>query len=170
MMPEMLQTVPFRTMYDSVNLRGIPRTGADMVAYYWNGTYAQSAADVEAQFPHSQHVPIDVLGNAAAHVRVADVESEDIAPEHTEQWITDFNENNWLYEHGARPVIYCNQSTIPAVRKGTGRWLLGLDYFLWIAAPGGMVSGYGIVACQNIWSRTYDSSVVFATEWMPGTP
>jgi hypothetical protein len=156
-----------RIMFDSVNIKGVPRIGGNMVAYYTNGFGEVNASVVDADFPHWAHVPIDVTGANARIARVADVETQDISPDHTEQWITDFNRDNPAYHDGGRPVIYCNKSTIPAVRVGTGKWILGRDYYLWVAAPRSMYTGLGVVACQNVWSRTFNSSVVFSSEWMP---
>lgn len=157
-----------RIMFDSVNLYGIPKIGGQLVAFYLDGIYAvASIAEVEAMFPKWQHVPIDVMGNRPDYARVFDVESGDIKPEDTERIITDYKRESPWYKTGGRPIIYCNRSTIPDVRLGTGKYLLGHDYFLWVAAPNSLYSGFGVVACQNVWSRTFNSSVVFSDQWMP---
>jgi hypothetical protein len=156
-----------RVMFDSVNIKGIPHLGGNMVAYYTNGIGEASAAEIESAFPGWSHVPIDVKGDNAHIARVADVETLDITPARTEEWIRQFNDDNPAFHTGGRPVIYCNRSTIPAVRLGTGRWLLGKDYYLWVAAPKSMYTGFGVVACQNVWSRTFNSSVVFSDQWVP---
>jgi hypothetical protein len=156
-----------RIMYDSVNIKGIPHIGGTMAAYYTNGIGETSAGEVNEEFPDWAHVPIDVTGDNPHIARVADVETLDISPARTEQWIADFNWNNPAFRSGGRPVIYCNRTTIPAVREGTGKYRLGHDYYLWVAAPHSMYTGFGVVACQNIWSRTYNSSVVFSGQWMP---
>lgn len=157
-----------RIMFDSVNLHGIPRIGGELVAYYLDGLYAvASIAEVESLFPKWQHVPIDVKGNRPDYARVFDVETGDIRSEDTERIITDYNRESPYYKTGGRPIIYCDKSTIPAVRTGTGKYRLGHDYYLWVAAPKSLYTGFGVVACQNIWTRTYNSSAVFSDQWMP---
>jgi hypothetical protein len=118
-------------------------------------------------FPKWQHVPIDVKGDRPDYARVFDVETFDIPPWKTETIITAYRAHNPVSRAGHRPVIYCNRSTIPAVREGTGKYILGTDYLLWVAAPGSIYTGHGVIACQNVWSRTYDSSVVLSDTWMP---
>lgn len=167
-----------RTMYDSVNLHDIPRTGGQMVAYYLNGLYAvASIAEVNDLFPTWKHVPIDVKGDRADFARVFDVETGDIEPGQLEQICKDYQRESPYYKYGGRPVVYCNRSTIPAVRTGTGQNVLGRDYFLWVGTGDGTVytgseltgpyAKNGVVACQDKWGRTYNSSVVIADLWMP---
>lgn len=168
-----------RKMYDSIDLKQVPKDG-DMVAYYLNGKYAvPTITYVEKLFDPMRYslVPIDVIGNRADYARVADVETGDIRPEFTEQWISDFNASNPSYEHGGRPEIYCNRNTIAAVRVGTGRYLLGRDYYLWVATGDGTIyrgenltgpyAKNGVNACQAYWHKGYDESVVFSDQWMP---
>lgn len=167
-----------RTMYDAVNLNAVPKA-ARMVAYYLNGLYVvESVAWVRSKFPNAILVPIDVIGDRADYALVGDVETGDMRPEHTEQWITDWRMTNPAHKVGGTPTLYCDRSTIPAVRTGTGPYLLGRDYHLWIATGDGTIytgqglSGPfakdGVVACQDIWKRLYDSSLVFDASWPKG--
>lgn len=162
-----------RTLYDSIDLHGITTAvPGDMVAFYLNGKYAvPSIAYVTELFPPELYrlVPIDVIGDRADYARVLDVETGDVRPEQCEEWLQAFQGTNPAYAGGGRGEIYCNRSTIPAVRAGTGRFRLAADYWLWIATGDGtQYRARGVNACQDIWSRTYDSSVVYDGRWMPG--
>lgn len=168
-----------RIMYDSINIQGIPRTGAEIIPWYINGKYAVTLSTVNARFPEDKFSlpPIDVFGDMAHYARILDVETGDASPEQCEQWITDFNRDNPAYKTGGRPEIYCDRDNIGAVRTGTGKYLLGRDYFLWVATGDGTIytgddlagpyAKEGVNACQIRWYRTYDSSVVFTDKWMP---
>jgi hypothetical protein len=162
-----------RTLWDSVNLRGI--TGArpgDMIAYYLNGRYAvRSIAYVEDLFPPELYrlVPIDTDGTRPEYARVLDVELGDARPAQTEEWLQAFAGSNPAYEGGGRGEIYCDRATIPAVRVGTGRFALADDYYLWVATGDGtLATGPGVNACQNVWARTYDRSAVYDPRWLSG--
>lgn len=164
---------PARTLWDSVNLRGIAgaRHG-DMIAYYLNGRYAvPSIAYVEDLFSPELYrlVPIDTDGTRADYARVLDVELGDARPEQTEEWLQAFAGSNPAHASGGRGEIYCDRANILAVRAGTGRFNLAHDYYLWVATGDGtLATGPGINACQNVWARTYDSSVVLDPRWLPG--
>ena len=63
-------------------------------------------------------------------------------------------------------MIYCNESTIPEVRKDTGRMVLGEDYWLFVATLDGKVhTGHGVIACQDKGAKLtgghWDESIVF---------
>jgi hypothetical protein len=162
-----------RTLWDSVNLRGITQAKAgDMVAYYLNHRYAvPSVAYVEDLFPPELYrlLAIDTDGTRPDYARVLDVELGDARPAQCEEWLQSFAGSNPAHAGGGRGVIYCDRATIKDVRAGTGRFALGRDYALWVATgDGSLATGPGIVACQNVWARTYDSSVVFDPRWLPG--
>lgn len=164
-----------RVLYDSVDLQGIPAAGSPpgtMIAYYLNGAFAvNSVAAVETQFPphYFRLLPIDVTGARARAARVGDVETGDMRPEMCEQWLQDFAEGNPAHELGGRGELYCNRSSIAAIRRGTGRYILGRDYYLWVATGDGTLYWQpGVNACQNVWSRLFDSSVIFDHRFMPG--
>jgi hypothetical protein len=174
-----------RLMYDSVNLYGIPKPlppGA-LVAYYLDGPYAvASVAKVQAMFKGHKLNPIDVNGSRANYARSLDVETGDVRPADTGQWLTEFKHTNPGYAGGARGLIYSDQSNLEAIRVGTGPYILGRDYFLWVATGDGFVvtpqylrakyPAYPwpdgcVVACQNVWAHTYDSSVVLDAAFLP---
>lgn len=173
------------TMLDSINIRAMVApalaSGAKKIAYYLNGYYAvASIAAVDALFPPKTfgQVPIDVNGDRPDYALAGDVETGDMKPGQTGNWITWWNKVNPAYKAGQRPILYCNRDAIPDVRTGTGAYLLGRDYYLWVATGDGTVydgagltgpyAKSGVIACQNTWSRLYDSSVVFNDGWKPG--
>lgn len=174
-----------RTMYDSVNLHGIPRPlpAHSIVAYYLDGHYAvASVAEVQALFPTARLNPIDVNGSRANFARTLDVEPFDVNPSDCAQWLTEFKATNPAYKNGARGVMYSSVDTLPAIRTGTGPYVLGRDYFIWPATGDGSIvtpellrvkfPHFGwpdgcVVACQNLWHRTYDSSVILNNAFLP---
>ena len=173
-----------RIMLDSVALAAIPHLvveNAQMIACYVTGEYAVPYKGyAESLFPNCIIVPIDVNVYLPQKARVLDVEAGAALPDECEEWISRWIKYNPAYPDGGRPVIYCDRDSIPAVREGTGRYLLGLDYFLWVATGDGTVyrgtelegphAASGVVACQNRWYAKYDSSVVFSAAWMPQPP
>jgi hypothetical protein len=171
-----------RTMFDAINLNAMPTVGASAVAFYLNGDYAvPSIAAVSARFPTTVFAqnPIDVLGDRADYALTADVETGDLKAPMTEQWITDWRAKNPAFKLGEIPTLYCNRNTIPAVRVGTGEYLLGRDYDLWVATGDGTVytgadltgpyANGAVVACQDHWYRLYDSSIIFSRKWLLAT-
>jgi hypothetical protein len=158
-----------RTMFDSVTPRVAPRN-CELFGYYLNGSYAVPSISYVTNLypPPISLVPIDANATRADFARVLDVERFDATPAQCEQWLTDFKEKNPSYHNGGRGVIYTTRSSIPAVRIGTGKYVLGKDYYLWIATGDGtLFTGEGVIACQNYWHKTYDSSVVYSPEWLP---
>jgi hypothetical protein len=151
-------------MRDSVRAADIPLAGTDIVCGYSDGTYADARA-LASRFPGIPRLLIDVNGyNVKADVR--DWETGDKAG----------NLAGWVREHNAvagqrNAIIYCNRSTIPEVRALTGAYVLGVDYWLWIATLDGTIFGPSqyphIVACQNKGSNqthaNYDESIVWPT-------
>ena len=117
-------------MLDGINslAAGIARQfpGAAKVAGYANGTYAWSRADWDL-FPHADHVTISVRASANAG-DVLDVENGDATPAQAAGWIA-MRHADGLY----RPTVYCSLSVVPAVRSGTGHYILGRDYDIWVA-------------------------------------
>lgn len=162
------------TGYDATNLYGIPRpvSSKDVVSYYLNGDFGvQTVKHVESLFPGVALNPIDVIGNRASYALTADVESGDLSPADCDEWVTEFRTDNPAFKRGIHPKIYCDRANIPAVRVGTGKYLLGRDYLLWVATgdgtvyTGGDLTGpyakSGVAACQDKWYRLYDSSAIF---------
>ena len=153
-----------RTMYDGINslAAGIARNfpNAQMVAGYLTGQYLWTAAEW-ALFPHSQHVTIVTNANANAG-DVLDVETGDATPGQTAGWIA-MRTRSGLW----RPSIYCSLSVVPAVRTGTGSFILGKDYDLWVADwDGTTMPDYPLaVAKQYRDTPGYDVSAVFDDGW-----
>jgi len=157
-------------MYDGINTlaAGIARSfpNAAMVAGYVNGAYAWSQADWDL-FPHAVHVQITVSASANAG-DVLDVESGDATPGQTAGWIRQRKAVGYY-----RPSIYCNLSTVPAVRQGTGSYILGKDYDIWVAdwtgsphevtAPGLPSATCSATQYEN--TAGYDASVVYDGGW-----
>jgi hypothetical protein len=147
--------------------------GTTKVAGYLNGTYAWSDSDW-ALFPNADHVTITVTASADIG-DVLDVETGDASPDQTEAWIA-MRKASGLW----KPTIYCNLSTVPAVRKGTGKYILGQDYDLWVAVyDGSTASPYaGCVAKQYESTPDYNLNEVYDVNWpyrtepspVPGVP
>lgn len=107
------------TMYDSVTASDIPRN-AMMVGGYLNGTFRWSSADWEL-FPHAFHVGIATRADVDGDV--LDVEIGDATPAQAPAWVLRQR------RHGIEPVVYCNASTWPAVRRAFA--LTGVREPLW---------------------------------------
>jgi len=164
-----------RTMLDGIDTdaAGIARLSPQMVAYYVNGRYAWSAAQI-AMFPHANHVTISVTASADAG-DVLDVETGDATPAQAEGWIAK-RKAAGLY----RPTIYCSRSTIPAVRAGTGSYVLGKDYDIWVADYTGtphvvassVVGGVTAICAATQYENTanWDVSAVYDDGWPHRTP
>ena len=158
-------------MYDGINsdaptiARDFPN--AAMVAGYVNGLYAWSTADWNL-FPHAKHVRITITASADTG-DVLDVEAGDASPSQTAGWIRMRKAAGYY-----RPTIYCSRSTIPAVRQGTGAYVLDRDYDIWVAdwtgsphqvtAPGPGVSA-PCSATQYRNTASYDVSAVYDSGW-----
>jgi hypothetical protein len=157
-------------MYDGINslAKGIAKSfpNAAMVAGYINGAYAWTRADWDL-FPHAKHVTITVTASADAG-DVLDVEAGNAAPGQTAGWIEKRKASGYY-----RPSIYCSRSVIPAVRQGTGKYILGVDYDIWVAdwtgsphevtAPGTPRATCSATQYEN--TAYYDVSVVYDGGW-----
>jgi hypothetical protein len=157
-------------MYDGINslAAGIAHKfpGAAMVAGYVNGSYAWTQAEWDL-FPHAVKVRISVTASANTG-DVLDVESGNATPAQTAGWIQRRKASGYY-----RPTIYCNRSTIPAVRQGTGAYILGKDYDIWVAdwtgsphevtAPGTPSATCSATQYEN--TQDYDISVVYDGGW-----
>lgn len=157
-------------MYDGINslAAGIARQfpNAAMVAGYINGSYAWTQADWDL-FPHAVRVQITVTASADAG-DVLDVESGDATPGQTAGWIQRRKASGYY-----RPSIYCSLDVVPAVRQGTGAYILGRDYDIWVADWTGSpheVTAVGLPratcsATQYENTANYDLSVVYDAGW-----
>lgn len=104
------------TMYDAVDPANVPRD-AQAVAGYFDGHYVWTVDDW-ALFPGVPHVPITVFG--APSVRVCDCEAGDLTPARAAAWAAS------EVSSGRRPTIYCNTSTMPAVKTALAALNLSL--------------------------------------------
>lgn len=153
-----------RTLYDGINAdaAGIARDfpDAQLIAGYLTGTYAWTAAEWQL-FPRAAHVTIVTTASANAG-DVLDVEAGDATPAETAGWIA-MRKAAGLY----RPTIYCNLATVPAVRTGTGRWILGTDYDLWVGDWDGTAAIPYPAAAAKQYKTTpgYDVSTVYDDSW-----
>ena len=157
-------------MYDGINAlaAGIAREfpTAAKIAGYVNGPYAWSQAEWNL-FPHADHVTISITASANAG-DVLDVEVGDATPDQSAGWIA-MRKAAGLY----RPTIYCSRSVIPAVRAGTGTYILGKDYDIWVAEYTGSaheVTAPGnppaiCAATQYASTANYDVSMVYDEAW-----
>lgn len=153
-----------RTMYDGINAdaAGIARDfpAAQMVAGYLTGQYAWTLAEW-GLFPRAAHVTIVTQASVNAG-DVLDVEQGDASPAETEGWIG-LRKRSGLY----RPTVYCSLSVVPAVRQGTGPYVLGRDYDLWVADWDGTTAPVYPLAVAKQFKSTpgYDVSAVFNDGW-----
>ncbi|MGH3165995.1 MAG: fibronectin type III domain-containing protein [Trebonia sp.] len=158
------------TMYDGINslAAGIAKRFPDaaMVAGYINGNYAWTQAEWDL-FPHAVKVRISVTASADAG-DVLDVEAGNATPDQTAGWIQRRKASGYY-----RPTIYCNRATVPAVRQGTGAYILGRDYDIWVAdwtgsphevtAPGTPSATCSATQYEN--TQDYDISAVYDGGW-----
>jgi hypothetical protein len=157
-------------MYDGINslAAGIAKSfpNAAIVAGYINGAYAWAQADWDL-FPQANHVTITVTASADAG-DVLDVELGNATPEQTAGWI-EMRKASGYY----RPSIYCSRAAVPAVRQGTGNYILGIDYDIWVAdwtgsphevtAPGTPAATCSATQYES--TANYDVSVVYDEGW-----
>jgi hypothetical protein len=155
--------VTTRTMYDckGINSPSVRRLfpDAEMIAMYVTGSFdVMWTQDEEEMWLDIPHVAID-QGNSAGAVPwavVRDVETGAWAPGKA------VDRSGWT---AARPTIYCDRDTIPAVTAA------GWKGDLWLAIPGynaitpPVVEGCTVVAVQNTYQATYDSSIVYDPYW-----
>jgi hypothetical protein len=152
-----------RNMYDGLNsdARAIAESfpHAELVAGYVNGAYAWSQAEWDL-FPNATHVGVTVFAVDAGDV--LDVENGDATPGQTQGWIAQRKAAGIF-----RPTIYCNLSTVPAVRQGTGPYVLGRDYDLWVARYDNSTESVysGSAAKQYATSSSWDASAVYDDAW-----
>lgn len=159
-----------RTMYDTIGgssttnpsyVRNNLWHPGDLMGYYIAGNSFIWTDAQKALFPASALVSI-TLTAGFIDADVLDVETGGATPGQTHDWIAAKKAKGYL-----RPTIYCSRSTVPSVRTGTGSFILGTDYDLWVAEYNGdPASAYpGSIAHQyNAFSR-YDISSVFDDLW-----
>jgi hypothetical protein len=149
-------------MYDGISMdaAGIAKLNPKYVAGYLDGAYAWTSAEW-ALFPNAVKVQV-VITASANEGDVLDVETGDASPDQTAGWI-EMRKAAGYY----RPTIYCNLSTVEAVRTGTGKYVLGTDYDLWVADYDDSTAQVyaGAVAKQYKTTSGYDANIVFDTSW-----
>ena len=156
-------------MYDGINslAAGIARQfpGAAKVAYYIDGRYAWSPAEV-GLFPGADHVRIAVRPTTNAG-DVLDVEPGDATVSQLLGWI-EMRKAAGLF----RPTGYCSLDTVAAARRATKSLVLGVDYDLWVAHyTGSPHQAYpGCAATQYESTDRWDASLVHDTDWPHRTP
>lgn len=161
-------------MYDGINslAAGIARVfpGLKRVAGYVDGRYAWSGREW-GLFPDPV-IRVGVAVRASTNAGdVLDVETGDAIPDQAHGWIA-MRKAAGLY----RPTIYCSLSVVPAVRAGTGSFVLGKDYDIWVAHYTGQPhQAYpGCAATQYESTANWDASIVHDTAWPhrkpPGAP
>jgi hypothetical protein len=130
------------------------------VAGYVDGNYAWTQAEWDL-FPNADHVHIAVSSKTNAG-DVLDIEKGDASPDEAAGWIEMRKAAGLLV-----PSVYCNLSTVAAVRAGTGKYVLNKDYNLWLADYDGntSITYDGISAKQYAALVDYDVSVVYDLSW-----
>lgn len=159
-------------MYDAVaaNARGLVAKNPQMLAIYITGSsdIQWTNADV-AMFPHViTWVRIDQAGAGAPNPKatVKDLEPGAYRPSDIPGFQFDASVE--------RPTVYCDRSDLPAVMQ---QWKKDI----WLAAPGLSLaeceairaSNPQVVAVQNVFGGTFDSSMVLDPWWplkAPVTP
>lgn len=146
-----------RTMYDSVNVSGIPAS-AKMVAGYVDGHYANFAL-MRSRFPSAIVVGIAVSPHTDAGT-VIDVEKGDATPAGAVSWVL------MRRRAGCDPTVYCNQAAWSQVRAAFQSAGVAEPHY-WIAKWDGVASLLpNTVAKQYQNHASYDVSAV-ADHW-PG--
>jgi hypothetical protein len=146
-------------MRDSIDARAIP-ADTPVVAGYGDGAYIWSPSWIDgsdwwALFPRAAQLVIVV--SAAHQGDVLDVEQGDATPQDVPGWIDRFNRPS-----RRRPTIYCNRSTIDAVRQAAG----GRAFDWWAATLDGTQQVAGAVAVQYVDTGAYDESIIWDAGWL----
>ncbi len=162
----MTAPAPELRAYDSTRPDLVPADAWGIMPYA-DGKFAWSKADV-ARFPRARRRHITVFGDAEI-ADIADVERGDVRP----QDAPDFIRERYRLFPRARPTIYCNRSTLPAVQDACG----GLVYYIWLATLDGskltFITGGGrLVAVQFEGGphADFDVSVVLDHGWLRPPP
>lgn len=163
-----------RFMYDGINSLAVgianhiaTITPRPMVAGYLDGSYVWSPAEWKIM---QNSVRVGIVVRATSNFGdVLDVENGDASPDQTGPWIEMRKSMGYL-----RPTVYCSLNTVPAVRIGTGKYVLGVDYDIWVAHYDGSTSpdtvpGPGLpakfAAKQFLAAGRWDVSAVYDDGW-----
>lgn len=104
-----------RVMFDSVDATMFPdptKVPFDVTAGYVNGRWPSSSA-IKARFPNLPHLSISVTSTGVADC--CDVENSDLTADQVPAWV-----DNYWNRRLARPVVYCGNGDIAAVRTAMG--------------------------------------------------
>lgn len=147
------------TMYDSTTPFEIPRETSQYIAIYFNGRFAASESEVQAQYPKARIYTIDVLNDAPKQCSILDIETGDATPDDVPGWVDARMDGN----PGFICRLYCNLSTWPAVKAKVAT--LGkaarTHVRYWIANPTGVAHIVpGSDATQYFWGLDYDMSLM----------
>lgn len=132
------------------------------VAGYVSGEFASYERLVHMYYPH-KHI-VSIATNAGFNAEFLDVERGDATPADVGPWLRRMREKG-LY----RPGIYCQESTMPAVKAEIDR--LGLkreEYRLWVAAwsmsptdrPSSVKDGYDAWQFYGTTTGPWDYSIL----------
>lgn len=164
-----------RFMYDGINTLAVgiashiaTITPRPMVAGYLDNIFEWSPAEWALM---DGSVRVGIVTRAQRNFGdVLDVENGDASPNQTGDWIT---MRKAMGYH--KPTIYCDLNNVPAVRIGTGRYVLGVDYDIWVAHYDGStvpdpVPGPGTLAAkfaakQFLATGRWDVSAVYDDGW-----
>lgn len=142
------------TCYDAINSKSINiPTNAPAIAYYVNGLYAWSQAEVN-RFQTLLKIKITVDPDEDGEVLDVENGNGDVGSQiiRVPEWMDRFN----------RLGLYCNKSTWPSVIKAVG----SRKAKYWIASPGSPIIPNGALARQYGFPGIYDVSV-FDESWWP---
>ena len=147
------------TMYDMADAgTRIPTNNPTAVAGYIDGNFRTYHALV-ARFPHAKHLAIAVFASTNDG-HCLDVETGDATPAQAPGWVRK--------RHAAgikRPIIYANESTMPAVEAALRNDGIKRDeYMLWVAAYNGreeVPAGFDAHQWKNVEvpGSNYDQSI-----------
>src|ERR1700749_4104020 len=153
-----------RTMWDGIGsdaatIAKLAKAG-DLVLYYVDGPRSVwSAAEIASIPAGVEHVTCTVLGGDAD---VIDCEPGDVPAPELEGWIAKRKAAGY-----DRPTVYSSLANMPAVRTGTGKWVLGEDYDALVADYDGVPGSVypGSVGTQYRSAAGYDVSAIFDDGW-----
>lgn len=140
-----------RVMLDAADPANIPNIPHQLVAGYLTGTPG------EAWHGHTMNVSIDQAGTGAPNhqATVVDIEPACYPASEVPRWLSLLHEST-----APRPTAYCDRNDYPTVRANWKR-------DIWLAAPGGVniADWPGVVAVQDNFAGSYDSSTVYDATW-----
>lgn len=129
------------------------------IAGYVTGTPDIKWTDTDwAQFPDATHITID-QGGPGSPVDTAIVRDVEPGAWNAKAAV---NKTGWNVE---RPTIYCDRSDLSSVLANGWRGDIWLAYPGWNSPEPPSVSAGKIVAVQNNYYGTYDTSTVYDTTW-----